>query len=80
MCLGFPGRVVALDAEGAVVETDGRRRHASTLIVPDVAVGDWVLVGAGTVLDRIEPDDATQIIKAIDDAIARGTGEPIPGS
>ncbi|HEY8868043.1 MAG TPA: HypC/HybG/HupF family hydrogenase formation chaperone [Candidatus Limnocylindrales bacterium] len=79
MCLGYPGRVVALDAAGAVVETDGRRRRASTLIVSDVAVGDWVVVGAGAILDRLEPEDAAQIIHAIGDAIARGPAELVPG-
>jgi len=31
MCISFPGIVVAVDADGAVVETEGRRRRASTL-------------------------------------------------
>ena len=61
MCLGFPGRVVELDANGAVVETDGRNRRATTLYLPDVAVGDWVIVAAGTIVDRLEPDRASEI-------------------
>ena len=70
MCLGFPGRVIELDADGAVVETDGRRRRATTLYLPDVAVGDWVTVAAGTIVDRLEPTRAAEIqdllCKAID--------------
>jgi hydrogenase expression/formation protein HypC len=60
MCLGFPGRVVGLDERGAVVETDGRRRRASTLLLPDVSVGDWVVVGAGTILEQIDERSATE--------------------
>jgi hydrogenase assembly chaperone HypC/HupF len=61
MCIAFPGMVVAVDADGAVVETEGRRRRASTLFLPDIAVGDWVTVAAGTIVERIEPDRAAEI-------------------
>lgn len=71
MCLGFPGRVVELDANGAVVETDGRNRRATTLYLPDVAVGDWVIVAAGTIVDRIEPDRASEIQDLLRTAIDR---------
>jgi hydrogenase assembly chaperone HypC/HupF len=58
MCLGAPGLVVAIDASGAIVETDGRRRRANTLMLPDLAVGEWVYVAAGTVIERLVPDVA----------------------
>lgn len=61
MCIAFPGRVVALDETGAVVETEGRRRGASTLYLPDIAVGDWVTVAAGTIVERLEPYEAAEI-------------------
>jgi hydrogenase assembly chaperone HypC/HupF len=65
MCIPFPGRVVDVDAEGATVSTDGRTRRATTLIVPDVAVGDWVIVGSGAVLRRLDPADAVDLISLI---------------
>ena len=71
MCLGFPGRVIELDADGAVVETDGRRRRATTLYLPDVAVGDWVTVAAGTIVDRLEPTRAAEIQDLLRKAIDR---------
>jgi hydrogenase assembly chaperone HypC/HupF len=61
MCIAFPGRVAALDESGAVVESDGRRRRASTLLVPDVAVGDWVAVAAGTIVGRLEEHEAVEL-------------------
>ena len=51
MCLTAPARVLALDRGGATVLLGGRERRASTLVVPEVAVGDWVIVAAGTVLE-----------------------------
>ena len=61
MCIAFPGRVVAIDEAGAVVETEGRRRRASTLYLPQVAVGDWVTVAAGTIVERLDPDEAAEV-------------------
>lgn len=71
MCIGFPGQVVELDADGAVVETDGRRRRATTLYLPDIAVGDWVTVAAGAVVDRLEPERAAEIETLLRTAIRR---------
>lgn len=75
MCIAFPGRVVAIDAVGAVVETEGRRRRASTLLLSDVAVGDWVTVAAGTIVERLEPDQAAQIQDVLRAAIALELGD-----
>jgi len=70
MCLGFPGRVTAVDQGGVTIDTEGRLRRASTLLMPDIAVGDWVFVAAGTVIDRLEPDEATHIRETLLEAIA----------
>lgn len=69
MCLDFPGRVVARDADQAIVETEGRQRRASTLLYPDLAVGDWVYVAAGTVIERLDPAVAQQITQELTTAM-----------
>jgi hydrogenase expression/formation protein HypC len=74
MCIAYPGRVLEIDATGALVETEARRRRASLLLVPEVAVGDWVVVSAGTVLRILEPEEAHQITSMLD-AAARKDGE-----
>lgn len=61
MCLGFPGLVVTVDATGATINTEGRNRRASTLLVPDLAIGEWVFVAAGTVIERLDPEEVTFI-------------------
>lgn len=70
MCLGFPGRVTAIDVSGATIDTEGRQRRASTLLMPGLAVGDWVFVAAGTVIDRLEPAEAAHIRTTLFEAIA----------
>jgi len=69
MCLTMPGQVLAVDASGATIESDGRRRRASTLLYPDVAVGDWVIVAAGTVVQQLTPAEAMEIRDALLEAL-----------
>jgi hydrogenase expression/formation protein HypC len=68
MCIAFPGLVVEVDSGGAVVETEGRRRRASTLFLPDIAVGEWVTVAVGTIVERLEAARAAEIQEILRDA------------
>jgi hydrogenase assembly chaperone HypC/HupF len=61
MCLTYPGRVVAIDGHDAIVVTEGRTGRALTIAVPETAVGDWVLVAAGSVIERLTQDDAAEV-------------------
>jgi hydrogenase assembly chaperone HypC/HupF len=61
MCIAFPGRVVAVDGLGAIVEAAGGTRHASTLLVPDLEVGEHVAVAAGTIVRRLDPVEAEEL-------------------
>jgi hydrogenase assembly chaperone HypC/HupF len=71
MCISYPGRVVALEGSNAVVDTAGRHRRATTLLVPDAEVGDWVMVGAGSILRRLDAAEAAFIVRTLD--VARAT-------
>ncbi|MEW5990558.1 MAG: HypC/HybG/HupF family hydrogenase formation chaperone [Chloroflexota bacterium] len=70
MCIGFPGIVVAVDEVGATVDQEGRRRRASTLLIPDVAPGDHVFVAAGSIVERLDPAEAELIRATLAEAIA----------
>jgi hydrogenase maturation factor len=69
-----PALVIAVDGMTAEVDHDGRRRRASLLIEPDVVPGDWVIVGSGAVLRRLDPAEAREIRASI--LAARSTPEP----
>ena len=79
MCIDDPGRVVAIDSFGAIVETAARRRRASTLFLPDVSVGDWVTVAAGTIVDRLTGEEAAEIRLILDRAAERHPS-PVPAA
>lgn len=69
MCIAMPAQVLEVDQTGAIVESDGRRRRAATLLVPDVQVGDWVMVALGTIVQQLAPDEAREIRDAIREAV-----------
>jgi len=69
MCVSFPGQVVAVGPEGAVVRTQGQERRASTLLHPDVREGEWVLVAVGTIVQRLTDDEAASIHDALREAV-----------
>lgn len=71
MCLAFPGRVTEVAPDGALVSTEGRLRRASTLLYPDVRPGEWVIVAAGTIVRRLDDEEAEAIREALTAAIDR---------
>lgn len=63
MCLVLPSRVVALTGINVEVElADGQRALVNGSLKPDVAVGDYVMVDRGIVVDAIDADEAKVIL------------------
>ena len=67
MCIAAPGRIVEITDNTAVIEYGSNRLNAHVGIV-DAKVGDWALVHAGLViqkLDREEAENMTELFEAI---------------
>lgn len=71
MCRTAVGRVVALGDGEVLVDLDGLRRRALSLLVPDLVPGDVVLVGLGAVLGRVSAADRDAF-----DQLHRSVGDP----
>ena len=69
MCLTRPATVLARFDNEVLVEIDGRNRLVTNLVVPDLRVGDEVLVGLGNVLTRITDAEAAAARELIDAAL-----------
>ena len=69
MCLGVPGRVVSIaDDDGILrgkVDFGGVRRRVCLEHVPDVAVGEWVLVHVGFALARLDEEEARRTFELL---------------
>ena len=61
MCLIQTGLVVARSGDAAIVNADGRDRLVTSLLVPDLEVGETVLVGLGTVFARASAEEAAEL-------------------
>lgn len=58
MCLGVPGRVIAVEAEVATVDFWGIRKQVRLDIVDEpVAAGDYILNHVGFAIRRIPADE-----------------------
>jgi hydrogenase expression/formation protein HypC len=72
MCLAVPGKVVAVSGEPpgrvAEVEYGSARRTAQLLYLPDVQVGDYVVVQAGFAIRRLSEAEATEALGLLRDA------------
>lgn len=57
MCVAYPGRIISLpDEKSALVDFDGNTVNARRGLV-EAGVGDYVLVHAGCILQKVEEKD-----------------------
>jgi len=68
MCIAVPGKVTDIDnLNMATVDHGGTTRMASTDLVPEVAVGDYVLVHAGFIINVLDEEDALETLKLFEE-------------
>ena len=58
MCLAVPARVVELEGDKAVADGMGNRWNVRTTLVPEVMIGDIVLIHAGYAISTIDEEEA----------------------
>jgi hydrogenase expression/formation protein HypC len=63
MCLATPRRVLRVEGDHAEVEWDGEPLRVATGGFDTLAPGDYVLIHAGLVVDRISAEEADQILE-----------------
>ncbi len=67
MCIAVPGKVLSLKPNSfAEVDFAGTLKTVSTdLVAGGVAAGEWVLVHAGFIIQKIDETDALETIEMI---------------
>jgi hydrogenase expression/formation protein HypC len=69
MCLAVPGKVVEITGEGELrmgkVDFSGVQRQACLAFVPEVQLGDYVLVHVGFAISRIDEKAAQETLEAL---------------
>jgi hydrogenase expression/formation protein HypC len=63
MCLAIPALVIErLDADEAIIDAGGIQKRVSLALVPDAAVGDYVIVHAGYAISQLDPEEALRTL------------------
>jgi hydrogenase expression/formation protein HypC len=69
MCLGIPGKVVEIREGGelpmALVDYGGARKEACLAYVPEVQLGDYVIVHVGFAISRVDEDEALRTLELL---------------
>ena len=65
MCLTLPWRVVAVDGERLVVESASVRQPAICLDLPDLRIGDFVVVAGSVAVRRLSAEQAAAVERAL---------------
>jgi hydrogenase expression/formation protein HypC len=81
MCLALPARVLSLlGGDQALIELGGVRKTISTALVPDAAVGDYVIVHVGHAIGRIDPEEAERTLALFAELAAHPEASAVPAS
>lgn len=66
MCLAIPMKIIKkLDDERSIAELEGVKREILTTLIPDLRVGDYVIVHAGFALNKVDFKEAEVIINLV---------------
>ncbi|HEK84945.1 MAG TPA: HypC/HybG/HupF family hydrogenase formation chaperone [Candidatus Aminicenantes bacterium] len=64
MCLAIPGKVISLENNGTgKVNYMGSTVVANFSLLPDLKVGDWVIVHAGFAISKLDQKEAKKTLK-----------------
>jgi hydrogenase expression/formation protein HypC len=80
MCLGIPGRVIAMvDGYGdqlALVDVEGASRRINIGLLDEATIrpGDWVLIHMGFALERVDEEKAARSHQGLE-LMGRGADE-----
>ena len=53
MCLAVPMKVLSLENGSGIAEMSGVKREISFMMLPEAAVGDYVIVHAGFAIQKL---------------------------
>ena len=60
MCLAVPLKITKIEGKSAVGEAGGLSQRVRVDFIPDLAVGDYVMVHAGFAIERMSGQEALE--------------------
>jgi len=74
MCLSIPVRIVSIEDEYAMVSFGENTYRAGLQLLEDVQEGDYVLLHAGFAIQKLDPLEAEETLRLIDEMQDLSTG------
>jgi hydrogenase expression/formation protein HypC len=68
MCLAIPGKVLSISGDDPLtrmgrIDFSGVVKQASLAYVPEVVVGDYVIIHVGFALSKVDEDEAQKVFE-----------------
>ena len=71
MCIAAPAKIVEIDTESNICAADfgGVRQNAKLDLLPDVEIGDYVLIHAGYAIEKLSEEAAKESLESWDELL-----------
>ncbi|MBO8174705.1 MAG: HypC/HybG/HupF family hydrogenase formation chaperone [Thermococcus sp.] len=69
MCLAVPAKVLEINGKVAIVDFGGVKREARLDLLPDVKIGDYVIVHTGFAIEKLDERTAKEILQAWEEVL-----------
>jgi len=67
MCVALPCRLIEIEGNRGVAEIGGSRVKTRLDMLPDVQLGDYVLVHAGFAIQKVDEEEAHRTLEMLDE-------------
>ncbi|MBI4653162.1 HypC/HybG/HupF family hydrogenase formation chaperone [Candidatus Kuenenbacteria bacterium] len=58
MCLAFPGKIISINGDFAMVDFNGIKKEVNILLTPDAKKRDYVIVHTGFAIQKMNKKEA----------------------
>ena len=63
MCVAVPAKIITISDNTALIESAGVSKKIDISLVPEVCVGDYVIVHAGFAIQIVDSQEAEKILE-----------------
>jgi hydrogenase expression/formation protein HypC len=78
VCLALPARIVSINGTLAEVEIEGMTTQADLSVLPEVKIGDYVMVHAGLAIQKYDEEEALANLALIHELYERLAADEHP--
>ncbi|MCD6231874.1 HypC/HybG/HupF family hydrogenase formation chaperone [Candidatus Aerophobetes bacterium] len=65
MCLAIPSKLISKEGTKGEIEIGNIKREVNLTLLPEVRIGDYVLVHAGFAISKVDEKDVQELLKLL---------------